>query len=122
MPSAKDSFQKRQSPHHGLHRVAFIVLFQQVRDDFGVRFGGEGIAVVRQDFPKPRVVLDNSVVNNGKQARIALMGVRVRARRGAVCCPTGMTDADAPVHGLLRADFFTQVGKPSVLTTRGLSF
>jgi hypothetical protein len=87
-----------QPPAHQSHRLGEIraggeLLGEQMRDDLGVRLGGQLVAALRQLGPQQGEVLDDAVVHHRDPPRVVDVRVGVGVRRAAVRGPAGVPDA-----------------------------
>ena len=72
--------------------------FHQVRDDFGVGFGGEGVAFGLQAVLQLQVVFDDAVVHHHHVAVAIAMRMGVLFGGPAVGGPAGVPDAERAIH------------------------
>ena len=68
-------------------------LLDQVRDDFGIRFGDEFVAELLQLVLQVEVVLDDAVVHDDDLAGAVLVRMGVLFSRPAMRSPAGVADA-----------------------------
>src|SRR5262249_38214150 len=78
-------------------RIAQMAL-DQVRDDFGIRLGGEPMTVGCQPLSQRYVVFDDAVVNDDEAARAVGVRMRVLVRGAAMGRPAGVAYADEPLY------------------------
>ena len=104
-----------QHAAHGLEEVAALVVveLEQLRHDLGIRFGSEGHALRDQKFLELDIVFDDAVVDDGKLAVLADVGVRVDVVRRAVGRPAGMAHADGALHIRAAVDEVAQGLEPA---------
>src|SRR5687768_3041072 len=69
------------------------VLFDQVRDDFGIGLSDEAVIGVTETFLKLQVIFDDSVVNDNHAARAIAMRVRVFFGWASMRGPARVADA-----------------------------
>ena len=92
---------EREKPAHALHRaqhrvfeaVVLPFLLDEMRDDFGVGFRGEGVALGDELALDLEIVFDDAVVDDDDAARAVAMRMRVLFSRSAVCGPSRMAEA-----------------------------
>ncbi len=82
----------------GVFEIAFEVLLDQMRDDFGVGFGLESVALRLQLVLQRKIVLDDAVVHHHDVAGAIAVRVRVLFGGTAVRGPAGMADAVRPIE------------------------
>ena len=104
-----------QHAAHGLEEVAALVVveLEQLRHDLGIRFGSEGHALRDQKFLELDIVFDDAVVDDGKLAVLADVGVGVDVVRRAVGRPAGMAHADGALHIRAAVDEVAQDLEPA---------
>ena len=83
-----------------------VMLLDQVRDDFGVGFGGEFVAFGGQLLLEREIVLDNAVVHHHDFSGAVAVGMGVFFGGTAVGGPAGVSDAVGAVERLEADDFF----------------
>ena len=105
------ALQARGGALHGVEQVAVVELVDQVGDDLGVGLAFEHIALGLQLGAQFVMVLDDAVVHQGDTITRE-MRVGVVDRRYTVGGPTGVGDAGARLHIVLR-DLHPQLGHPA---------
>jgi hypothetical protein len=90
--------------------VLQVILLDEVRDDFGIGFGGEFVSFGNQLFLEREIVFDNAVVHDHDSAGAVAMGMRVFFGGAAVRGPAGVSDAVGAVERL-EADHFFQIAQ-----------
>ena len=83
----------RAPPHRILQAVVAHFTFDQVRDDFRVRFGLELVALRLELVLQIEIVLDDAVVDDDDAAGAVTVRMRVLLRRPAVRRPSRVADA-----------------------------
>ena len=99
-------FQRWAMTVRGLKKI----LLDQVRDHFGVGFGGELVAFFNQFALQRNVVLDNAVVHDDDAPSAITMGMRVLFRRPAMGGPAGVANAVGAIERL-EPDYLFQVAQ-----------
>ena len=82
------------------------IFLDQVRDHFGVGFGGELVALFNQLALQRNVVLDDAVVHDDDSPGAVAMGMRVFFRGPAMGGPAGVADAVGAIERLEADDLF----------------
>ena len=77
------------------------MITDQMRQDFGVSAGMEGVACLEQSFFEPIVILDDTVVDDGNFPRLIQMRVGIFVGGRSVGGPACMADAQRAYDGLL---------------------
>src|SRR5215831_4512090 len=72
---------------------------RQDRDRLGIRVGSKDMAELLEFVPQGLEILDDAVVDNRDLVGSDRVGVGLA--RAAVGSPSGVTDADQPLHGLM---------------------
>ena len=91
------TFQFLQYFYKRCKNVAFIVIFQQLCNDFCICFRNKRHTLPHQVFLQSQVVFNNSIVYHGKFSVIAHLRMGIDVARSAMRCPTGMPNADRTV-------------------------
>ena len=78
------------------------MLFDEVRDDFGIGLGGELVAFFDQLFLEAEIVFDDAVVHDDDFAGAIAMRMGIFFGGAAVRGPAGVADAVVPSSGLRR--------------------
>ena len=107
---AVGAMEQAQHLHDGLQQVALVEFLQQVRDDFGVGVGDEGVAIGLQSSSQLGVVVDDAVVDDGEPSFLVEVGVGVADGGCAVCGPARMGDAGGSLQLCLLVAGRLQVG------------
>jgi len=89
----------------GFFVLAGVEPADEVCDDFGIGFAGEGDAFVLEPGLQSGVVFDDSVVNDGDSAGVVEVGMCVGGIWLAVCGPACVADAEAVGLGWRVEDF-----------------
>src|SRR5689334_22518897 len=71
-----------------------VGMFDQMRKDFGIRLGAEGMSIAFQFCTQFRVVLDDAVMDDGQSTCAVWMGMRVGIVGASMRCPARVTDAE----------------------------
>src|SRR2546423_11604398 len=82
------------------------MLFDQVRNDFGIGLGYEAMIFFPQIVLQFQIVLDDAVMNDDDAATAIAMRVRVFFRGTAVRGPTGVTNAVGTIDRVVSQDLF----------------
>ena len=77
-----------------------------MRDDFGVGFGDELVALGNEFALQVEVVFDDAVVDHNDAAGAVAMGVGVLFGGAAVRGPAGVADAECAMERMIAQDFF----------------
>src|ERR1019366_1987184 len=85
-----------------------VILLYQVRDDFGVGFGGEFVSFGDQLFLEREIVLDDAVVHHHDSAAAVAMRMGILFGGAAMRRPARVSDAVGAVERL-EADHFFQL-------------
>ena len=91
----------------GLAVLAGVVLelvLDQVGDDLGVGFGGEGVALGDEVVLEREIVFDDAVVHDDEGAGAVAVRVGVLLGGAAVCGPAGVTNSIGAVDGVAGED------------------
>ncbi len=91
---------------HGFFEIALEILFDEMRDDFGVGLGGELVPFGDESALQCQVVLDDAVVRNDDAAFAIPVRMRVFFGRTAVSRPSRVPDAELPGNRLLLKQVF----------------
>ena len=83
---------------HRLFQIAVEMAFHQVRDYFGVGFGGESVSLGLQAMLELEVVLDDAVMDHHHVAMAIAMRMGVLFGGPAVGSPARMADAERAIH------------------------
>ena len=95
-------------------------LLDEVRDDFGVGFGDELVALGGEFALEREVILDDAVVDDDDAAGAVAVGVGILFGGAAVGGPAGMADAEGAVERMFAEDFFEIASLPGARqTSRG---
>ncbi len=91
---------QREHPGQLAHRIAYgvlqipvVILFDQVRDHFGIGFGAETMAFLLQLMLQRQIILDDPVMHYHDVAVAIAMRMRVLFRRPSVCRPTRVANS-----------------------------
>ena len=90
----KGAGQKVYSLPHRLHRVPVVAMVDQLGGDFRIGLGGEGVALLRKEFPQLHIVFHNAVVHQRHPAALAQMGVGIHVAGFPMGGPAGMPHPD----------------------------
>ena len=82
----------------------FELVLDDVGDDLGVGFGGEGVAFGDEGFFELEVVFDDAVVDDDEGAGAVAVGVGVLFGGAAVGGPAGVADAEGALDGVFGED------------------
>ena len=86
---------------------AFLqVLFDQVSDDLGIRFGDELMILFPQFVLKLQVVFDNAVMDDDDMARAITMRMGIFLSRPPVCRPARMSETIGSIERFLTKYLF----------------
>ena len=113
--AALDLIQRRL---HGIQQRAaagFQAVGDQVTGHLGIRLGLEGIALLQEHGLDVQIVFHNAVVNQRNPSVAAEMGMGIDIRRGAMGCPTGMTNPNIAGHICAVMGCLHQVRQPPLL-------
>ena len=83
-----------------------LYLLDEVRDDLGVGFGNELVALRDQLALQIKIVFNDAVVHDDDAPCAVAMGMRVLFRGPAMRGPARVPDAERALRGLLAQDFF----------------
>jgi len=81
-------------------------LLYQVRDDFGVSFGDELVALRGELALEIKIIFDNAVVNYDDAAGTVAVRMRILFGRTTVRSPARVADAEGAIEGLLAKYLF----------------
>ena len=86
---------------HSILKTPLEMFFEKMRDNFGVGFGGEFVALF-DEFPlQSEIILDDAVMRNNDAPFAIAMGMSILFRGASVGRPTRMPEPELPRHGLL---------------------
>src|SRR5579862_9189700 len=85
---------------HSIFQISVEVLFDQMRDDLGVRLGHELMTFIAQLLLKREIIFDDAVVHHYDIAVTIAMRVRVFFRGPPVGRPARVADSVSAVHGV----------------------
>ncbi len=94
----EDAVQVFHGAPHRVLQIPFVILFHQVRDDFGVGLGNELVAFQLELVLEAQIVFDDAVVHHHDIAGTVAMRVRVFFGGTPVRRPAGVADAVGAVH------------------------
>ena len=77
-----------------------VGVFDQVRENFSICFGAEGMPIAFQFCTQFYIVLDDAVVDDGQSTCAIWMGMRIGVVRASMRRPACMTDAGRPLDRL----------------------
>ena len=83
-----------------LHRIAFIIIVQQVRQHFRIRLGDKLIALFRQHLPELDIILDDAVMHHRDRSFRVKMRMRIHITGHAVGGPSRVPDPADALHRL----------------------
>ncbi len=95
---------------HGLFQIAFEVLLDQVRDDFGIGLGLEDVAFLLQLLLEREIVFDDAVVHHDDIALAIAVRVRILFGGTPVGCPARVADAEGAIDRV-HADGLFQIAQ-----------
>src|SRR5216684_599709 len=82
------------------------MFLDEMRDDLGIGFGGEVVALLDQLLLQAEIVLDNAIVYDNDIAGAVAMRMSILLRRTPVGSPAGVANAVAALEGLQPDNFF----------------
>ena len=92
--------QVAQRAPDGSRQVAFVVVFDQVREDLGIGLAAEAMPGGDQPLAQRRVVLDDAVMHHGDAPRAVEVRMRVGVGRPAVRRPARVPQSRAAAEHL----------------------
>ena len=92
--------QQERAAHGVLEPVVLHFALDEVRDDLGVGFGDELVALALELLLQIEVVLDDAVVNHHNLSRAVAVRMRILFRRPAVRGPARVADAVVAGEGI----------------------
>ena len=83
-----------------------IMLFDQVRDDFRIGFGGELVAFFFEPALERKIIFDNAVMHNHDFPAAVAMRMGILFGGAAMGGPAGVSDTVSAIERLEADDFF----------------
>ena len=100
------AFDHRNHFADGFQHIAVVIVAQQVRHHFGIRFAAELVALIDEHFFQFQIVFNDPVMHNGNFTLFIKMRMGVYVRRLAMGGPARMRNAGGAGHSLFRYPVF----------------